>query len=613
MNKREDPKKPDCKPQTDPVPMTVEDTEAFTRNMAVAIENAGKAAAAWLRPREQHPEDYPSETPEIVRSTVETMMRVRQHWLSNPVRAMDMQTRLMAGMLEAWSTNVSRMAGQDIQPEPTVQKDKRFAGDDWSANPFFAFLRDSFFVLDKWTKGLVEDMDEMDRDEKRKAEFLLGQVMNALSPSNFLLTNPTVMREMFESNGENLARGMKMLAEDVERGKGEIRLRQVDTTPFKVGENIAVSPGKVVARNRLCEILQYEPTTKDVLKRPLLIVPPWINKFYILDLNKKKSFISWAVAQGHTVFVISWVNPDERHRQESWSDYARDGVGFAVDTAEEITGEDRINTIGYCVGGTLLASTLALMAQEGDKRPASATLFTTQVDFEFAGDLKVFANERQVSEIEQELDRNGYLSGDKMATAFNLLRSKELIWPYMVNNYMRGQEPMAFDLLYWNGDQTRMTAANHSFYLRNCYLENNLSTGRMKIDGKCVSLSDIEIPVYNLGTREDHIAPAKSIHKGCRQFGGPVQLVISGSGHIAGVVNPPAAGKYQYWTNDKADFSESFEGWLEGAEATPGSWWPHWQAWIESMSDERVPARQITGLAGKVLGDAPGSYVQARI
>ncbi|MCP1199371.1 alpha/beta hydrolase [Notoacmeibacter sp. MSK16QG-6] len=616
MGKGEDKKKqtPDEKQTSDEMKtMATQDPEAFARNIALAMENAGKAAAAWLRPREQHPENYVSETPEIVKETVETIMRVRHHFLADPVRAVDMQTRLMSSMLDVWSKNVSRLAGQTIEPEPEIQRDKRFAGDDWSGNPFYAFLRDSYFALDHWVKALVDDMEEMDATEKRKAEFLLGQVMNALSPSNFPLTNPTVMREMVESNGENLARGMKMLAEDVERGGGEIRLRQVDATPFKVGENIAVTPGKVVARNRLCEILQYEPRTQKVLKRPLVIVPPWINKFYILDLNKKKSFISWAVEQGHSVFVISWVNPDERHRNESWGNYARDGIGFALDTVEEITGADRMNMIGYCVGGTLLSSTLALLAQEGDKRPASATLFTTQVDFEFAGDLKIFATERQVCEIEQELDRTGYLAGDRMANAFNLLRSKELIWPYMVNNYMRGQDPMAFDLLYWNGDQTRMTAANHSFYLRNCYLENNLSAGRMKIDGRTISLSDIKVPIYNLATREDHIAPAKSVHKGSRLFGGPVQLVVSGSGHIAGVINPPASKKYQYWTNDAADFSESYDEWLAGASEHPGSWWPHWQAWIEGMSDKKVEAREVTGLGGEVLGNAPGSYVQMRI
>ncbi len=594
-------------------PATISDPEAFARNMAIAMENAGKAAAAWLRPREAHPENFVPETPEIVRATMESMERVREHWLSDPVHAMDMQTRLVSGMLEAWTANISRLAGHPVAVDPAVERDKRFVGDDWSSNPFYAFLRDSFFVVDRWTKGLIDDMDEMNSDEKRRTEFLLGQVVNAMSPSNFLMTNPTVMREMLESNGENLARGMKMLAEDMERGGGEIRVRQVDDRPFKVGENIAVTPGKVVARNRLCEIIQYEPSSKTVLKRPLVIVPPWINKFYILDLNKKKSFIGWAVEEGHTVFVISWVNPDERHRDVSWTDYVREGIGFALDTVEELTGEDQMNMIGYCVGGTLLSSALALFAQEGDRRAASATLFATQVDFEYAGDLKVFATERQISEIEEELNRSGYLAGDRMAGAFNLLRSKELIWPYMVNNYMRGQDPMAFDLLYWNADQTRMTAANHSFYLRNCYLENNLTAGRMAVDGKTIRLTDIKVPIYNLATREDHIAPAMSVHKGCRFFGGPVQLVLSGSGHIAGVVNPPNARKYQYWTNGRADFTESFEEWVTGAEEHAGSWWPHWQKWIEAMSSEKVPAREITGISGKVLGEAPGTYVQSRL
>ena len=403
---------------------------------------------------------------------------------------------------------------------------------------------------------------------------------------------------------------MKMLAEDIAAGKGELKLRQADYSRFEIGRNIAVSPGKVVGRSDVAEIIQYDAATDTVLKRPLLICPPWINKFYILDLNPEKSFIRWAVEQGHTVFVVSWVNPDRRHGTKDWEAYIREGLQYALDTIEASTGEREVNAIGYCVGGTLLAAGLSLMAQEGDERIRSATLFATQVDFTHAGDLKVFVDEDQIAAVERSMNEKGYLDGTRMATAFNMLRSGDLIWPYVVNNYMRGKEPLPFDLLYWNADSTRMGAANHSYYLRNCYLDNTLSQGRMELAGHTLSLADITIPVYNLATRDDHIAPARSVFLGCRYFGGEVDFVMWGSGHIAGVVNPPALQKYQYWTGGKpvGDFDE----WVAKAEETRGSWWPHWQQWIEAKDKTRVKARK-PGKKVKILGDAPGDYVRVRV
>jgi len=365
-----------------------------------------------------------------------------------------------------------------------------------------------------------------------------------------------------------------------------------------------------VGRSDVAEIIQYSPTTDKVLKRPLLICPPWINKFYILDLNPEKSFIRWATEQGHTVFVISWVNPDERHSSKNWEAYIREGLQFGIDTIEKATGEREINAIGYCVGGTLLAAALALMAQEGDNRVRAVTFFTTQVDFTHAGDLKVFVDEDQIRALERAMQEKGYLDGTRMATAFNMLRSGDLIWPYVVNNYMRGKDPMPFDLLYWNADSTRMTAANHSFYLRNCYLENNLSAGRMELAGRTISLTDISIPIYNLAAREDHIAPARSVFTGCKFFGGDVEYVMAGSGHIAGVVNPPHLNKYQHWTGGKP--VGDFDQWVAEAKETPGSWWPHWQKWIERQDDTRVDAR-VPGQRTEPLGDAPGTYVQVRV
>ena len=426
-----------------------------------------------------------------------------------------------------------------------------------------------------------------------------------------MLTNPEIYKETVAESGENLARGMRMLADDIEAGQGDLRLRQTDYSKFAVGENMALTPGKVIAQSEVCQVIQYAPQTETVLRRPLLIVPPWINKFYILDLNPQKSFIKWAVDQGHTVFVISWVNPDERHAKKDWNAYARDGIGFALDNVEKVTGETEVNAIGYCVGGTLLAATLALLAQEGDNRIASATLFTTQVDFVHAGDLSVFADSENIDSIEETMKEHGYREGSKMATAVNMRRASELSWPYVVNNYLRGKEPMPVDLLYWNSDSPRMPAANHSYYLRNCYLENNLSNDRMVLGGKTLSLKDVKIPIYNLATREDHIAPAKSVFVGCGSFGGKVTYVMAGSGHIAGVVNPPEKKKYQYWTGGKP--VGDFDSWVAKAKEHEGSWWPHWDAWVKKQDDTMVDAREPGGGKLNSIEDAPGSYVRVRV
>lgn len=587
----------------------VKDPERFALNLARMVEEAGKAAAAWAGPREKG--EVRDTVAEPVTDMVKTFSKLTEYWLSDPARALEAQTRLFAGYMDIWSRAVKRAGGDgDSQEEQKSKPDKRFQDPEWSRNAFFDFLRQTYEVTSKWAGDLVEHAEGLDDHTRHKARFYVKQVTEAISPSNFLLTNPELFRETVASNGENLVRGMRMLAEDISAGKGELKLRQSDLSRFEVGKNIATTPGKVIARSELAEIIQYEPTTEKVLKRPLLICPPWINKFYILDLNEQKSFIRWAVEQGQTVFVISWVNPDERHGQKDWEAYIRDGIQFGLDTVEQACDENRVNMIGYCVGGTLLAAAMALLAQEGDDRIASATFFTTQVDFTHAGDLKVFVDEDQIAALEQAMKERGYLDGNKMATAFNMLRAGDLIWPYMVNNYVRGRDPLPFDLLYWNSDSTRMSAANHSFYLRNCYLDNTLSAGAMELAGRRLSLSDVTIPVYNLATKEDHIAPARSVFLGSQFFGGKVDYVMAGSGHIAGVVNPPRAGKYQYWSGGppKGDF----EAWVARAKETPGSWWPHWQRWIENRLRARVPARKV-GENTPVMGDAPGDYVKVRV
>ena len=591
-------------------PYLVKDPERFALNLARVMEQAGKAAAAWAEPREKG--EIRDTGADPMTDMVRTFSKLTEYWLSDPARALEAQTRLFSGYLSVWGGAVQRIAGGEepadaVKPEPG---DKRFNDPDWGRNAFFDFLKQAYLVTTRWAGDLVEHADGLDEHTRHKAGFYVKQLSHAISPSNFILTNPELFRETVASNGENLVRGMKMLAEDIAAGKGELRLRQADYSGFELGRNLAMTPGKVVGRSDVAEIIQYNPVTKTVLKRPLLICPPWINKFYILDLNPEKSFIRWAVEQGHTVFVISWVNPDERHGTKSWEAYIREGLQYALDTIDAATGEREVNAIGYCVGGTLLAAALALLAQEGDHRIRSTTFFTTQVDFTYAGDLKVFVDEEQIAALEQAMSEKGYLEGTRMATAFNMLRSGDLIWPYVVNNYMRGKDPLPFDLLYWNADSTRMAAANHSFYLRNCYLENNLSGGRLELAGRSVSLADITIPVYNLATKEDHIAPARSVFLGCRYFGGDVDYVMAGSGHIAGVVNHPDRKKYQYWTNGKPE--GEFEEWIARATENPGSWWPHWQKWVEEKENSRVPARK-PGEHTKTFGDAPGSYVKVRV
>jgi polyhydroxyalkanoate synthase len=586
------------------------DVEAFAKNLARLVEEGGKALAAYLKPREEG-RIQPGLSDEI-NDMVKTLGEIANYWLSDPARAVELQSRLGKSYLELWGAAVKRMAGEDagpvIAPDP---KDKRFADPEWSSNQFFDFVKQAYLLSTSWADQLVAGAEDLDPHTRHKAEFYIRQLANALSPSNFILTNPELLRETLGSNAENLARGMHMLAEDIKAGGGDLRIRQSDMDRFEVGRNLALSPGKVVYENELMQLIQYAPSTPNVLKRPLLIVPPWINKFYVLDLTPDKSFIKWCVDQGITVFVISWVNPDERLADRGFEHYMREGPLAALDAIEQATGETAVNAIGYCVGGTLLSITLATMAAKGDTRIASVTLFAAQVDFRHAGDLKVFVDEEQLKVLEQRMASRGYLEGKKMANAFNMLRSNDLIWPYVINNYLRGKAPMAFDLLYWNSDATRMPAANHAFYLRHCYLNNALSKGKMEIAGVKLDLKKVKAPLYNLATREDHIAPAESVFLGSKYFGGPVTFVLAGSGHIAGVVNPPGRHKYQYWTGGKAG-TGTVESWLKQATEHPGSWWPHWLEWIKAQDATEVPARQPGDGALTPIEDAPGRYVRVR-
>jgi polyhydroxyalkanoate synthase len=593
-----------------PVKVGAVDVEAFSRNVARLVEEGGRALAAYLKPREEGRTDreFADEAAEVVK----TLGQVAEYWLADPQRAVELQTRLGKSYLELWAAAAQRLAGE--RTEPVVKADpadKRFADPEWSSNQFYDFLKQAYLLTAQWANRLVADAADVDPHTKQKAEFYVRQILNAVSPSNFVLTNPELMRETFSSNAENLARGMHMLADDIQAGGGDLRIRQSDPSKFEVGRNLAITPGKVVFQNDLMQLIQYEPTTPKVLKRPLLIVPPWINKFYVLDLTPEKSFIKWCVDHGLTVFCISWVNPDEHLAKKTFEDYVREGPLAALDAIREATGADEVHAIGYCVGGTMLSVALAAMAAWGDKRIVSATLFAAQVDFTHAGDLKVFVDEEQVKAIEQRMAQHGFLEAKSMADVFNLLRSNDLIWPYVINNYLKGKTPFPFDLLYWNSDATRLPAANHSFYLRNCYLNNNLSKGTVKIGDTAIDLKAIKIPIYNLATREDHIAPPKSVMLGCKLFGGPVRYVLSGSGHIAGVVNPPARKKYQYWTGPRPRGAD-LDKWLAKATEHPGSWWPDWLAWLKKQGAAQVPARAPGGGVLEPIEDAPGSYVKTQ-
>jgi polyhydroxyalkanoate synthase len=601
------------KPSKEPSKATADtrplDYEVLAGNVARLIEEGGRALAAYMKPREEG--QIKAQPSEDLADMIKTIGKVTEYWLSDPQRTLELQASLGHAYLSLWATAAKRLAGETAEPVVSPDaKDKRFAAPEWSQNQFFDFLKQVYLLTAQWAERLVKDT-EIDEPTRRKAEFYVKQIANAIAPSNFILTNPELLTETLASNAENLLRGMRMLSEDIKAGQGHLRIRQTDPSHFDVGRNLATTAGKVVFQNDLIQLIQYEATTDQVLQIPLLIVPPWINKFYILDLAPEKSFIKWCVDQGITVFVISWVNPDARLAEKTFEGYIHEGVIAALDAVKAATGENHVHATGYCVGGTLLAVTLAYLTAKKRNDVSSATLFAAQVDFTYAGDLKVFVDEERIKLLEAHMKERGYLEASHMVTAFNMLRSNELIWPYIINNYMRGKKPYPFDILYWNSDATRMPAANHSFYLRNFYLHNNFTKGEMEIDGVKLDLGKVTTPIYNLATREDHIAPAKSVLTGSRFFGGSVKFVLAGSGHIAGVINPPDKAKYQYWTGAKPEGSD-VDAWMAKATEHPGSWWPDWLDWLKAIDDKTVPARAIGGGKLKAIEDAPGSYVKVK-
>ncbi|PPD45217.1 MAG: class I poly(R)-hydroxyalkanoic acid synthase [Methylocystis sp.] len=585
------------------------DMEALAENMAQLVDQGRKALAAAIGSVDAGGQR--SELAANVADATKTLGVVAEYWLAKPERAAIAQAELYGGLSEIWRQTMRRYSGESVPPiVPPDPGDKRFASPEWEQNPFFDWLRQSYVYASRWAGDMIEKAEGVDPHTRAKAAFYTRLISSAVSPSNFVATNPELLRATIENKGENLVRGMKMFAEDINAGHGMLKIRQTDDSKFRLGVDLATTPGKVVWRNDVMELIQYAPTTDEVYARPLLITPPWINKFYVLDLNPEKSFVRWAVAQGFTVFIISWINPDESKAEKGFEAYMHEGILTALQVIEKATGERKVAAAGYCVGGTLLALTLAYMATKGDDRIESVTFFATQVDFSEAGDLQILIDEARMEALDEEMAKTGYLEGVKMANAFNMLRPNELIWTYVVNNYMKGVEPAAFDLLYWNSDSTRIPRANHSFYMRSCYLENRITRGEMVMSGVPIDLSVVKEPIYSIATKEDHIAPARSVFKGDKFFGGDVTYVLGGSGHIAGVINPPARGKYGYMTGGPV--KGTFEEWVAKAQEHKGSWWPHWLAWITSQAPRKVPARQPDGGKLKPLCDAPGEYVRVR-
>ena len=532
--------------------------------------------------------------------------------MAHPERIIEQQVQFWRKSLENFSHAQKLLGDENGREEDPVKPppgDRRFKNPLWESNPYFNFVRDQYLLSSDMIDQTVTDLEEIDDKDKKRVQFFARQMVDLFSPSNFFGTNPDALEKALETNGQSLVDGLANLVRDLEANDGELSVTLADPKAFEVGGNIATSPGEVVFRNRMFELIQYEPATKEVYETPLVIFPPWINKFYILDLKEKNSFIRYAVSQGYTVFVVSWVNPDENYRDVGIDTYVKEGSLAAIDAVQEITGSEKVNAIGYCIGGTLLTITLALMAAKGDDRISSATFFTTLTDFAEAGDLGVFIDDDFLSAIENEVDRRGFLDSFYMSKTFSYLRANDLVYGPAVRSYMMGEAPPAFDLLFWNGDSTNLPARMAKEYLRHLYAENELIQGKFEVDGAPIDMSRIALPIYAVATEADHIAPWKSSFSGLSKTSGEKHMVLSESGHIAGVVNPPEAGKYGYWLND-APCNDPVE-WQKAAAHHGGSWWPHWSKWLSERSGEKVPARQPGSNAYPPLAPAPGTYVVA--
>jgi len=593
---------PDAFPGTDPRQML----ETLSMNLAKAAMTAQSAIAEAAlaqadRPAALSPDPF---------NVGPAMNSVMTSLASRPDKLFAAQADLFNRYMDLWASTTRRAAGEDQPAAPS--KDKRFKDPAWSENPAFDVMRQSYLVTSDWMNGLVSSVEDVDPLTKRRAEFFTKLLTDAFSPSNFLASNPAALKALAESNGESLVKGMQNFAADMERGAGKLKISQADYGKFVVGENVATAPGQVVWRDELFELIQFDAATDKQRAVPLLIFPPWINKFYILDLQPENSMIRWLSSQGFTVFVCSWVNPDVDKAGFGFDDYLEKGIYRAVEKALEQSQADHINTVGYCIGGTLMGAALAHMAAKGDKRVTANTFFAAQHDFAEAGDLLLFTDEHWLAQIEEQMDAaGGVLPGAAMAETFNALRANDLIWSFFVSNYLMGKSPPAFDLLFWNADQTRMPKTLHMDYLRSMYGQNKLARGEFTIGGIKVDLSKVTIPLYFQASREDHIAPMNSVYRSARAFSNAaVTLTLAGSGHIAGVVNPPSAHKYPHWTNPT--LPATLGEWQAKAVEHPGSWWNHWADWLHGKSGDWIPARDPNTGPLRPIEPAPGSYVKVK-
>jgi polyhydroxyalkanoate synthase subunit PhaC len=590
---------------TPATPPLAYDPVKFSQNMAGVAAQSQKLIREFMS---QAP-DLGSSGLADTQSIASAFLELTTKMMADPVTVASTTLDLWTKYASAWQQAGQRLMFPSAKPQDS-STDRRFKDKAWAENAIFDFIKQTYLMSADSILTSVRNVKGLDSKTAHKVDFYTRQFVDAIAPSNFIGTNPEVLRLTIETGGDNLVRGLSNLLDDMIRGKGKLAITMTDKDAFRLGENIAATPGKVIAQNELMQLIQYAPATSEVKKRPLLIVPPWINKFYILDLRPSNSFIAWAVAQGHSVFVISWTNPDERLAKKTFEDYMLEGTLASLDLIEQAVGEREVNAIGYCLGGTLLASTLAYLAYNSDNRIKSATYFVALTDFTDVGDIGVFIDEEQLSSLEKRMDERGYLDANDMAVSFNMLRANDLIWSFVVNNYLLGKEPIPFDLLYWNSDATRMPAAMHSFYLRNMYYENKLvKPGGITLAGVPIDLRRITTPSFLLSTREDHIAPWRSTYAATQIYSGPVKFVLSASGHIAGVISPPGS-KYGHWQND--ELSKTADEWFAKATPVAGSWWPTWDTWVSQYAGGMVAAREPGSGGLPAIEDAPGSYVRIR-
>jgi polyhydroxyalkanoate synthase len=600
---------PAANAQNDAAAAPAYDPVALAESLASAAEKSARLMSDFVA---RNAERRPLITDEL--GLGQAFMELAARMLANPARLAEAQMNLWWDYMGLWQRSMLRMLGTPAEPLAEPGKaDKRFRHEAWQEHFLFDYIKQSYLITARWLHDQVASVEGLPEQARKKVDFFTRQYIDAMAPSNFALTNPEVLKETIASGGQNLVRGLNNLLDDIERGNGQLRISMTDSTAFELGVNIATTPGKVVHQTELMQLIQYEPATRKQWQRPLLIVPPWINKYYILDLREKNSFIRWAVNEGMTVFVVSWVNPDEKLAHKDFEDYLTEGTLAALDAVEQATGEPDVNLVGYCLGGTLAAATLGwLAAKKRQKRVASATFLTSLIDFTAPGELEVFIDEDQVSSLERRMNERGFLEGSEMANTFNLLRANDLIWSFVINNYLLGRDPFPFDLLHWNCDSTRMPAAMHSYYLRNMYMANKLrEPGALTLAGAAIDLSKVNVPSYFVSAIEDHIAPWKTTYAGPGILGGDSRFVLSGSGHIAGIVNPPAANKYGYWTN--TSLPASADEWLGGATQHAGSWWSDWRQWIGPYLGKEVPPRVPGKGRLPALEAAPGSYARVRV